>query len=190
MATLEGWPVYLWAGALLLSILAASVTAASGRAPLAVLTAAQVAGATLVGLFGWQTLTNVPGLITGYWDLTAGLGNVDGIEPQQVFLVGQIVFMIACAVAVYAILRRARWGAVLGIGLAAAQIIWFVSIMIHNWSMYDSMPGDVMLDIMLGALGAQVVPALAAIIFLAWPVTRADGEAVPDLTRGSDVEVA
>ncbi len=190
MATLEGWPVYLWAGALLLSILAASVTAASGRAPLAVLTPAQVAGATLVGLFGWQTLTNVPGLIKGYWDLTAGLGNVDGIEPQQVFVVGQIVFMIACAVAVYAILRRARWGTVLGIGLAATQIIWFVSIVIHNWSMYDSMPVEVMLDIMLGAFGAQVAPALAAMVLLAWPVPRADDEAVPDQARVSDLDVA
>lgn len=180
MADLASWPVYVWAGALLLSILAAGVMAASGRAPHTVLPAVHVAGATLIGLFGWQTLTNVPGLINGYWNLTAGLGDVDGIEPQQIFVVGQIVFMIACAVAVYAILRRARWGAVLGIGLAATQIIWFVSIMIHNWSLYDSMSGDVLLDVMLGAVGGQVVPALAAIILLAWPVSRVEEEAVPE----------
>lgn len=181
MATLEGWPVVVWAGALLLTIVAAGVTAASGRAPLAALPSFHVAGATLVGLFGWQTLTNLPGLIKGYWELTAGLGDVDGIEPQQIFVVGQIVFVIACALALYGILRRARWGAVLGIGLAATQIIWFVSIMIHNWSMYDSMPGDVMLNIMLGAFGAQVAPALAAMVLLAWPVPHVEEDAVPEV---------
>ena len=35
-------------------------------------------------------------------------------------------------------------------------------------------------DVMLGAVGGQVVPALAAIILLAWPVSRVEEEAVPE----------
>jgi hypothetical protein len=175
MADMDGWPVYLWAGALLLSILAAGVTAASGRAPRRELPATHVAGATLIGLLGWWTLIQLPGLIRGYLDLTAGLGRVEGIEPHQLFVIGQIAFAIASGFAVFGILRRARWGAVLGIGLAAALLIWNVAIQVHNWSLYgDSYPDGLVLELVLDALGAQVGAAIAAIVLLAWPVPRTD----------------
>jgi len=173
MGSMNQWPMFIWAGAVALAVVAGGLTAAAGRPPRATVPFVHVAGATLVGFFGWLALTHLPGTIMGYWTLTAGLGEVGGIEAQQLYVVGQIVFVVAAALAIAGILRRAQWGAVLGIGLALAQLIWHLAILYETWSLYgDSMGDGTYLDLALTLIGAQAGPALAAVVLLAWPFVR------------------
>jgi len=173
MGTIDDWPAFVWAGAVALAILAGGLMAAAKRPPRESLPLVHVAGATLIGFFGWLALTHLPGTIMGYWALTAGLPDVDGIEAQQVYVVGQIVFIVAGGLAIVGILRRASWGAVLGIGLAIAQLIWHLAVLYQTLSLYgDSFGDDVYLDLVLSLIGAQAVPALAAVVLLAWPLLK------------------
>lgn len=78
MTTTEQWPMYVWAAAVALAIVAGAWTATNRREVRPALPVEHVAGAALVGLFGWEMLVNLPGSAMGYWSLTAGLGDVQG----------------------------------------------------------------------------------------------------------------
>ena len=140
------------------------------RAP-ASLAPQHVAGAALIGLFGWEMLVNVPGSVVGYFTLTAGLGDVRGIEAQQAFVVAQAAYAIGAAFAVGGILRRRTWGAVLGIGLASATVVSSALSFAQFTAMFESMGGDAYLSI-LSSIGMRLIPALAAIVLLLWPFVR------------------
>ena len=105
------WALYVWAGAVVLAIVAGVWTATRHRDPRPSLAPQHVAGAVLIGLFGWEMLVNVPGSVVGYFTLTAGLGDVRRIEAQQAFVVAQAAYAIGAAFAVAGILRRRTWGA-------------------------------------------------------------------------------
>ncbi len=186
--TIEGqWALYVWAGAVVIAIVAGVWTATRHREPRASLAPQHVAGAALIGLFGWEMLVNVPGSVVGYFTLTAGLGDVRGIEAQQAYVVAQAAYAIGAAFAVAGILRRRTWGAVLGIGLASATVVSSVLSFAQVTAMFESMGGDAYLSI-LSSIGMRMIPALAAIVLLLWPFVRGRTRRLE--APGEDVSVA
>ena len=171
---IEGlWPMYAWAGVVALAIVAGIWSATNPRDVRPSLPPEHVAGATLLGLFGWEMLVHLPGSARGYWLLTAGLGDWRGLQAQQAFLVAQAAFAIGAGFAVVGILRRRTWGAVLGIGLASAtvlsSILSFANIMA---TIAESMSADAYWATVVSILGLRAIPALAAALLLLWPLVR------------------
>lgn len=165
------WPLYVWAGAVALAVVAAAWTAANRREVRAELPIAHVAGATLVATFGWQMLVHLPGAVLGYWNLTAGLGEVDGVREQQAYVVGQAVFVVGAAFAVVGILRRRTWGAVLGIGLALSHALSAVIATVNTFMVVgDSMDGGMYLNFVASTIGLGAVPGLVAAVLLTVPL--------------------
>ena len=188
------WPLYVWAGAVALTVVAGAWTATNRREVRPWLPIAHVAGATLIAYFGWQMLIQLPGSVMGYWTLTAGLGDVSGVREQQAFVAGQAVFVVATAFAVVGILRRRTWGAVLGIGLGLTNALQAVIAMVNTFVVVGaSMDGGTYLNFVASMIGLGAIPALAAVVLLAMPLwqttppvdaARADwsGEPAPDRT--------
>ena len=173
MSVSQMWPSYAWAAVVAVAIVAGVWTAMKVREPRPVLPAQHVAGAALVGLFGWEGLFQLPGALMGYLNLIAGLGDVSGDEAQQAYVAALALFAIGAAFAVVGILRRRTWGAVLGMGLAAAVVVMIAIVMIQTISMVGSAIGDdAYLSFALGSVGQRAIPALAAIVLLAWPFLR------------------
>ncbi|MEO7295362.1 MAG: hypothetical protein ABIZ57_04395 [Candidatus Limnocylindria bacterium] len=171
--TQEQWPMLVWAGAVALAIVAGAWTALSRPQVRATLNIQHVAGAALLGLFGWESLVNLPGVVTGYWTLTAGLGDVRGVEGDQTYVVAQVAFVVAAAFSVTGILRRRAWGAVLGIGLAASIVVWISLILFETTLLYaESMDGGTYFSLVSTLVGMQAIPALVIIALLAWPMIR------------------
>jgi hypothetical protein len=189
--------MYAWAGAVALTVFAGVWAATNQRSVRPVLPLEHVAAAALIGSFAWDMLVQLPGSIMGVWTLTAGLGDVLGDEPQQAFVAAQVLFVAAGALAVPGILRRRVWGIVLGIGLSVALMLWAILSVVHLVARIgQGMPPDVITSILVNAIGLSVIPALAAIGLLAWPLrrttprrTEADADrdwsvsAAPDPTR-------
>lgn len=165
--------MFVWAAVVALAIMAGAWTATNRRAIRPVLPFEHVAGAALLGVIGWEMLVHLPGAIMGYWSLTAGLGDVRGVEGYQAFVVAQAAFVVAVAFAVVGILRRRAWGAILGIGLASARVVWCGAILYETLMMLaNAMGDDAYLDLAISLIGLQAIPALAAIALLAWPLLR------------------
>jgi hypothetical protein len=178
--------MYVWAGAVVIAILAGVWTATRHREPRLSLPPQHVAGAALIGLFGWEMLVNLPGSVVGYWTLTAGLGDVRGLEAQQAFVVAQAAYVIAAGFAVGGILRRRTWGAVLGIGLAAAVAVSSAFNFAQITALYaESMSGDAYISTVASVIGMRMIPALAAIVLLLWPFMRQSARRVD--ASGHDV---
>jgi len=165
------WPLYVWAAAVALAVVAAAWTATNRRSVRPELPLAHVAGATLIAFFGWQMLIHLPGAVMGYWNLTAGLGDVDGVREQQAYVAGQAVFVVAAAFAVVGILRRRTWGAVLGIGLALTHALSAVIAMINTLVVVGaSADGGLYLNFVASTIGLNAIPALAAAALIAFPL--------------------
>ncbi|MGH2382154.1 MAG: hypothetical protein ACRDG7_13170 [Candidatus Limnocylindria bacterium] len=173
MTTTEQWPMYAWAAAVALAIVAGAWTATNRREVRPALPVEHGAGAALVGLFGWEMLVNLPGSAMGYWSLTAGLGDVQGVAGHQAYVVAQAAFVVAAAFAVAGVLRRRTWGAVLGIGLAASVVLWSGLILFQTTSMYAEIMGsDAYLGIVSSLVGMRAIPAVVVVALLAWPLIR------------------
>lgn len=171
MATTDQWPMYVWAGAVGLAVVAGAWTATNRRGERPDLPLEHVAGATLVALFGWQMLVQLPGSAFGYWTLTAGLPDLSGARGQQAYLVAQAVFVVAAALAVMGILRRRSWGVALGIGLAAAIVVWRIVTLVTTIGTFGgAIGGDTYFAIATTSIGLEAVPALAAVVMLARPL--------------------
>jgi len=168
------WPLYAWAAVVTAAIVAGVWTAMKVRDTRPVLPVEHVAGAALVGLFGWESLFQLPGAWVGFLTLTAGMGSdVSGDEAQQAYVAALALFAIGSGFAVVGILRRRTWGAVLGIGLAAAVVVMIGIVMIDTITLFgDAVGDDTYLTFALGSVGQRAVPALAAIALLAWPLVR------------------
>lgn len=165
--------MYVWAASVALAIVAGGWAAMNRRGIRPSLPPEHVAGAAIVGLIGWEMLVHLPGEWMAYWSVTAGLGDVRGLEGYQAYAVAQAAFVIAAAFAVFGILRRRTWGAILGIGLAAARVVWSGVGLFQTLTMYaDSMSSDAILSLVSSGIGMQAIPALAAIALLAWPLLR------------------
>jgi hypothetical protein len=165
--------MYVWAAAVAVAIAAGVWTATRRREPRASLAPQQAAGAALIGLFGWESLVDLPGSVIGYFSLSAGLGELRGLEAQQAFVVAHAAFVIAAGFAVAGILRRRTWGAVLGIGLAAAVVVLSALTFAQMQAIYaESMTGDAYFSVVASIIGMRMIPALAAVALLLWPLMR------------------
>ncbi len=169
----QQWAMWVWAATVAIAVLAGIWFARTHPVTRAELPMTHVAAATLIGYFGWEMLVNLPGSALGFWTLTAGLGEVRGVEGQQAFVVAQAVFVVAAAAAIAGILRRRTWGTALGIGLGAALIVWSAVNTIWLWVTYGaSIDSGFYASIVTTAVGLGVVPAVVAIALLAWPLVR------------------
>ena len=165
--------MFVWAAAVVLALVAGAWTATNRRATSEILPLEHVAGAAILWVLGWEILVHLPGTVMGYWSLTAGLGDVRGVEGYQVFVVAQAAFVISAAFAIVGILRRRPWGAILGIGLAVARVVWSGAVLYEALSTFgDSMSNDVYLDFVTSVIGLQAIPAVVVIALLAWPLVR------------------
>ena len=165
--------MFVWAAAVALAIVAGGWTAINRPPIRPSLPIQHVAGAAILGLFGWESLVNLPGVVMGYWTLTAGLGDVRGVEGDQAFVVAQGAFVVAAAFAVTAILRRRTWGAVLGIGLATSIVVWSGLILFETTSLYaGSMDGGTYFSLVSTLVGMRAVPSLVVVALLAWPMVQ------------------
>ena len=177
--------MYVWAAAVGLALTAGAWTAMNRRATRATLPLEHVAGAAILGVFGWEMLVHLPGTVMGIWTLTAGLGDVRGVEGYQAFVVAQVAFIIGAAAAIVGILRRRTWGAILGIGLAVARLVWSVAVLYEALSAFgDSIGNDLYLEFVTSVIGLQAVPAVVVIGLLAWPLVRRTAPGA----RASDAE--
>ena len=169
----QQWAMYAWAAAVAGAVVAGLWVGTNRREIRPVLPLEHVAAAALIGSFGWEMLVTLPGSVIGYLTLTAGLGDVRGVEGQQAFVVAQGVYVAAAAAAIVGILRRRTWGFVLGIGLAAALAVWTLLNTIWTFvSFGESMGPDSYMSIVATTIGLRVVPAMVAIGLLAWPLVR------------------
>lgn len=165
--------MYVWAAAVGLALAAGGWTAMNRRTTRPTLPLEHVAAAAILGVFGWEMLVHLPGTVIGTWTLTAGLGDVRGVEGYQAFLVAQVAFVIGVAFAIVGILRRRPWGAILGIGLAVARVVWSGAVLYETLVMFgDSIGNELYLDFVTSLIGLQAIPALVVITLLAWPLVR------------------
>jgi hypothetical protein len=187
---IEGiWPMYGWAIAVALAIVAGIWSATNHREVRRSLVPEHVAGAALLGFFGWETLLGLPSAVSGYQILSAGLDDVPELRGQLAFLIAQAAFAIGAAVAVIGIVRRRTWGTVLGIGLALSIVVASVLQLAHITATFaDSMTADAYWSVVVVSIvGLRAIPALAAVALLIWPFMRPSmrgvdgaGDEVPD----------
>ena len=175
--------MFVWAAAVGLALVVGAWTATNRKATRPTLPLEHVAGAAILGVLGWEMLVHLPGTVMGIWTLTAGLGDVRGVEGYQAFLIAQAAFVIGVATAIVGILRRRPWGAILGIGLAVARVVWSGAVLYEALAMFgDEIGNDLYLDFLTSVIGLQAIPALVVVALLAWPVVRraTPGAQAPD----------
>ena len=90
-------PRFAWAALVALAIVVGGWTARTRPEVRSTLPLEHVAGATLLALVGWEMLINLPGTAVGYWTLTAGIGEVGGVQGTQAFVLAQAAFVVAAA---------------------------------------------------------------------------------------------
>ena len=94
-AGLEGlWPMYAWAAAVAIAIGAGLWSATNQRELRPALPLEHVAGAAVLGVFGWEMLIRLPGDIVDYLQPSAGLSQTPGLQAEQAFLLSQAAFGI------------------------------------------------------------------------------------------------
>jgi hypothetical protein len=167
------WPMYVWAAAVAAAIVAGIWSATNNHDLRLSVPHEHIAGAALVGLFGWEMLISLPGSVSGYLQLTAGLGDLRGVQAQQAFLAAQAAFAVGAGFAVMGILRRRTWGSVLGIGLALTLVVSSTLNLANiTATMAESMSADAYWSTVASLIGMQAIPALAAAALLLWPLLR------------------
>ena len=192
--TTNDWPMLTLAVTVALAVIAAVWAAKNRPTRRPVLPYRHVAGAAIVALLGWEVIVNLPGAMLGYLALTAGLGDVDGVEIDQAFVVAQVVFAIGAVFAVVGVLQRRVWGVVLAVGLAVARLAMAIAVVAQMIAMF----GDAQiigefdyLLIVATTIALQTVPPIAAIVLLAWPSARreaapADPVETPEVVAARD----
>jgi len=175
------WAMYVWAATVALAIVAGIWSATTHRDVRPSLPTEHVAGVALLAFFGWEMLLGLPEAVKGYSLLSAGLGDLRDLQPQQAFLAAQAAFAIGTGFAVVGVLRRRTWGAVLGIGLAVSLVVASVlSFATVTATMAESMDPDTYWSFVVSIFGLRAIPALAAAALLLWPIVRpATGRADP-----------
>ena len=141
---------------------------------------AHVAASVLVALFGWEGLVHLPGTIQFYTTGVAGIPDPAGVEAYQVFVVASAAFVIAAVLAVYGIPRHRSWGIVLGIGVAGTRALVAVASSVNLFAINgDPFGPDALAWNVLILIAERVVPALAAIVLLVWPLLHGSKAEAP-----------
>lgn len=170
------WTTWIAAAVIAAAVAAAVWTAVNRRWPLAELPPQHAAAAALLGYVAWEGLTQLPGFISTYLTATSGLDDLGNVLlAQRVYLIVGAAFVVGVGIAIFGILRRRQWGAVLGIGLAASHVIGSVATLV-SLGIFESgaeVVGDggyfalIAPTLVMGAL-----PPIVAIGLLAWPLLR------------------
>jgi hypothetical protein len=178
---MNDWPMLALVIGVALAVAAAAWAYVNRREPRATLASQHVAGAAIVALMGWEAVVYLPGAVAGYWALTAGLGDLRGLEVHQLYVVGLAALAIGSAAAVVGILRRQMWGIVLGIGLAVAQLALSIVSIVQTIVIFGGAAvGDAVYFETVGTtIALRAVPPIAAIVLLAWPLVRGSRTATP-----------
>jgi hypothetical protein len=156
-----------------LALAAATWAYATWRSARPALPLAHVAGAAIVALMGWEAVVYVPGAVAGYAALTAGLGDLRGMEVDQAYVVALAAFAVGSVAAVVGILRRRTWGIVLGIGLAVSQLATTLAAVAQTIAILGETVGETTYIEFVGStLALRAVPPIVAIVLLAWPLVR------------------
>lgn len=180
------WPMLTLAVSVAIAAAAAAWAYVTWRAPRPTLPLAHVAGAAIVGLLGWEALVYLPGAVARYAAVTAGLGDVRGLEVDQAFVASLAAFALGAAIAVVGILRRRVWGIVLGIGLAVSQLALTVAGVGQTIAIMGEATGDMSYIDMVGTtIALRAVPPIAAIVLLAWPLVRGSTASEPVSTAAA-----
>jgi hypothetical protein len=180
------WPMLTLIVGVAIAAVAGAWAYTTWRVPRATLPMPHVAGAAIVALLGWEAVVYLPGAVAGYAAMTAGLGDVRGLEIDQGFVVALAAFAVAAALAVWGILRRRVWGIVLGIGLAAAQLALTLVGVTQTIVLYGESLGDMTyLELVGTTIALRAVPPIAAIVLLAWPLFRASRAEEPSAAAAS-----
>jgi len=164
-----------------IAVFAAGWTATNRRARRPVLPYRHVAGVAIVALLGWEAIVYLPGAIVGYFALTAGLGDVSGVEVDEAFVAALAIFAVAAVFAVVGVLQRRTWGVVLAIGLAAARLATTLAAVAQMLVLFGDaqVVGDMSyVAFTATTIALQAVPPIAAIVLLAWPLL--EGRARPE----------
>ena len=170
------WTTWIAAAVTAVAVAAAAWTALNRRRPLAELPLQHAAAAALLGYVAWEGLTQLPGFITTYLTATSGLDDLGNVLlAQRVYLIVGAAFVVGVAIAIVGVLRRHKWGAVLGIGLAASHVIGSVATLV-SLGIFES-GAEVFGDggyfaLVAPTLVMGAVPPIIAIGLLAWPMIR------------------
>jgi hypothetical protein len=168
------WPMLTLAVTVALSVAVGAWAYVNRREPRPTLPLAHVAAAAILGLLGWEAVVYLPGAIAGYAALTAGLGDLRGLEVDQAYVVALAAFAAGIAAAVVGVLRRWVWGVVLGIGLAVSQLAMTIAAVAQTIVILgDAAVGETMYIEFVGTtIALRAVPPIAAIVLLVWPLVR------------------
>lgn len=170
---IQDWYAWTFAGVVAASIVAAGATYVATRRRLERLPIEHAAAAALVGVAGWEILIDLPGSLSQFFAIGAGIENAP-MTAIQVFMVANAAFAAASIAAVAGIVRRTMWGTVLGIGASITRVtvgvLSFVALLTLD-------AGSSMPEGMLGTLAAttamRAVPSAAAAVLLVLPFARA-----------------
>jgi hypothetical protein len=175
------WAAWLIIGATGVTLALAAAAAIAERRRFAALVPAHVAGATVLGVIGWEWLVNLPGILADTSLLYRGLSGAPGELGAQLLGAAFVAFVAGAFVAVVGIARRRPWAVVLGIGIAITRLA-LVAISIVRAIGFE-LPADQGLA-WLATIVATAVPPIAAIVLLVWPIVGRGGlPLAPDATR-------
>jgi hypothetical protein len=179
---IQDWYAWAFAGVVAASIVAAGATYTATRRRLVRLPVEHAAAAALVGVAGWEILIDLPGSLSQFFAIGAGIENAP-MTAIQVFMVANAAFAAASIAAVAGILRRTMWGTVLGVGVSITRVTVGV-LSLASLLTLDS--GGSMPEGMLGTLAAttalRTVPSAAAAVLLVLPYVRARRAPSPPAT--------
>jgi hypothetical protein len=175
------WTTWLTIGVIAVAMIAAAWTALNRPRPRPELPVHHAAAAALIGYVAWEALTLLPGFFDTYLTATAGIDDVGSVLlGQRAYLIAATAAVAGSAIAIVGILRRRAWGAVLGIGLAAAHVIGSVATVI-NVAILESgaevAGGENYFALIAPTLLLGAVPSIVAIGLLAWPMIRRPSDA-------------
>ena len=153
------WTQWLFVGGVIAAFAAAGWAAVRHPRPRPDLPVEHVAAAALIGLVAWDSLVDVPELVA----ITSG--------PYT--LTAATVFVVGTVIAIVGILRRRTWGAVLGIGLAATQVLGGAAALIQLATFEAEAVGEtIYLEFIAPTIVMDSIPLLVAIGLLLWPLRR------------------
>jgi hypothetical protein len=138
-----------------------------------------VAAAAVIGVIGWEALVNIPSFLAAYQGTYAGIQDAPNQGLHLAFVVAGVAYVACAAGAIVGLLARRLWGVGLGVGVSIGRIITAVSGIRQMLGFADQFAGgDPYLWYMSLTVGAGAIPALAAIVLLAWPFVTGRGAGV------------
>ena len=180
------WQAMSLAAVVAVAILAAVVTRMLRPGSFERLPLEHVAAAAIIGVTGWESAIQLPPSIAQFAMIGAGLGG-QFFSAEQIAVAAGVGLTVAAFAATFGILRRRPWGVVLGIGVAVAAVATAILGTISMVAMLGTTGGlEDQLMWFVASVGLRGVPAIVALVLLAWPLLRGEGSGLwsgPSMTR-------